>query len=365
MAQAASQPAQQSPSLVIVHTTQPGEVARRSMAPGMIVSVTLHVLVLILASMTFRGCQKGTPGAPGGEVFREVGLFAVPGTDPRPQSDGSADSESQQDSDGSDAVTQNPTATAPSDLLPEEAPSLEELLGKTTTNSSQSTSPLDIPLPSVIGPGSVGSGLPRQPSPSGSSSVAGSSGGESAAGTTIGAGQTAFMNIVDGGSRFVYLIDASSSMGLGHRLELAKTQLKASLRMLQPNQSFHVIFYNLKSDPLILRNEPEVTMHRATEQNVRNACAAIDSRTADEGTEHKPALVKALSNEPDVLYFLTDGDQPQLYASDMKEIVSYARGTTIHVIEFADEGLRRRGPNWLQELAQKTGGEYRRYVIPQ
>ena len=64
-----------------------------------------------------------------------------------------------------------------------------------------------------------------------------------------------FMNIVGNGQSFVYVIDTSVSMG-GGRLQLAMSQLKASLRMLKPRQTFQIVFYNSSTREIKLRNRP-------------------------------------------------------------------------------------------------------------
>ncbi|MCA9057943.1 MAG: hypothetical protein KDA85_05570 [Planctomycetaceae bacterium] len=339
---------------------------QKSLSSAIALSVVLHTLVLILASFTIRGCQQGIPGDPGGEVYREIGLFVVEGSDPRPEAEGQdqSNADGQQSTDVQESVS-NPEQQQPvADVIPDEAPSLQSLIGESTASTENNSSTLDLTMPSVIGSGAAISGLPPRNSSANPTAAATSAGGDSAAGAVHpGPGRTSFMNIVDGGSSFVYLIDASSSMQIGNRLELAKRQLKASLRLLQPNQQFHVIFYNEQPWPLLLRPNDDVLMTSATLTNVELACRKADSQMPFQGTHHLPALLAALQQKPNVLYFLTDGDQPQLYPQEMQLVLGNARGTTIHVIEFAEEGLRNPAANWLQQLAQKTGGQYRRYTV--
>ncbi|MFN5624642.1 MAG: hypothetical protein ACK5DM_11905, partial [Planctomyces sp.] len=63
-------------------------------------SLVLHLLLLLLASLLLKGCQQGSPGTAGGEAFREVGLFVVDGSE-----DGRGDV-GLQPVDGSDDHTQ-------------------------------------------------------------------------------------------------------------------------------------------------------------------------------------------------------------------------------------------------------------------
>jgi Ca-activated chloride channel family protein len=171
------------------------------------------------------------------------------------------------------------------------------------------------------------------------------------------------MNIVGVGRSFVYVIDTSSSMD-GPRLRQAKSQLKASLRLLQPNQQFAVIFYNEITRKLRLRRQAEQTLYFATEVNRQLAAQEIDSVLSDAGTDHRPALLEALALQPDVVYFLTDGDDPSLSKADLKDIRHAANATTIHVIRFGDGVWNRSSDNWLQQLAAQNQGEYRELSVP-
>lgn len=168
------------------------------------------------------------------------------------------------------------------------------------------------------------------------------------------------MNIVGNGRSFVYVIDTSSSMSQGRRLDLAKSQLKGSLRLLKPNQKFQVLFYNESATPIRLRRRPEEELYAATTVQVQLAEAAIDMETANLGTNHMPAIQRALMLRPDVIYFLTDGEQPGLSTDELRSIKRDNRSKAqIHVIEFAAGARESRHVSWLQQLAYQSGGEYR------
>lgn len=51
----------------------------RSLLPSSFASILLHVLAFVVATWSFRGCQHSMPGDPGGDLFRDVGLFVVDG----------------------------------------------------------------------------------------------------------------------------------------------------------------------------------------------------------------------------------------------------------------------------------------------
>ena len=173
-----------------------------------------------------------------------------------------------------------------------------------------------------------------------------------------GHGRTTFFNIDAEGNRFVYVVDQSGSMGFYGQLRVARSELQASLQSLDSTQQFHIIFYNTRYREMRLRNrEPGLTW--ATDINRTLAGQFLRGVSPDGGTDHIPALRKALSYRPEHLFFLTDADQPQLTARDLDDIQRLNRGRThIHCIEFgqsADLGL----DNFLKRLARQNDGTYR------
>lgn len=170
-------------------------------------------------------------------------------------------------------------------------------------------------------------------------------------------GRVKFMNVDGIGDTIVYVIDTSSSMS-GSRLKIAQTQLKASLQRLQPNQKFAVIFYNERRERLRLRRQDDQSMYFANDVNKELAGHEVDRVTSDRGTDHMPALLEALSLKPDVIYFLTDGDEPEVSPAQLAEIRRLAGSLTIHVVRFGDGTLSSRGPTWLERLASLSNGEY-------
>jgi Ca-activated chloride channel family protein len=339
----------------------------RSLLTGGFGSLLLHLGALVLVSISLRGCQKASSGTPGGEPFRDVGLFVVDGVEggatddgaapgkgedqqTQPSQDQIADSSNTNDSADGDAKT--------SERLPSEAPDVSELL-----NISEATSPnsgtSNSTLPPLIGPGDPLGGVRRPIQGGGGRLIQPSeSGGAAKLGGVGGVGDTTFMNISGVGTSFVYVIDTSSSM-YGDRLKIAQSQLKKSLRMLQPNQKFGVIFYNESRTNLQLPGQNDRKMFFATELNKQQAARQVDRVVSDAGTEHKIALLEALSLKPDVIYFLTDGAEPELSAADLAEIARRTGSTTIHVVQFGDGTVSSRETNWLERLARQSRGEFR------
>jgi len=352
----------------LIATTATKDPPRRSFVAGWAVSLTLHAAFFFIVGMTMKGCQQSSTGQAGGEVFRDIGLFVVQGVD-----EGAADA-GEAPGSGDSSVTQqapeqqpdeNTSETSvpdrPKNRVPTEAPDIPSLVDPNPFDSSVTASaPSESQLPQTIGPGeAIGGGRTQSTSGAGSLIKPSTQGGAARIGGTGGPGETTFMNISGVGKTFVYIIDTSSSMA-GSRLKVAQGQLKASLRLLQPNQQFAVIFYNDEfRERLKLRRQDGSAMYFATDVNKELAGHEIDRIDAKRGTAHMPALVEAISLKPDVIYFLTDGDEPELSPGQLAEIRRLAGGITIHVIKFGDGTLSSRGPSWLERLATQSNGEFR------
>lgn len=336
----------------------------RSLLPGSIGSLAVHLVILLVASVSLRGCQEAQTGEPGGEVYREIGLFVVDGSDTPSESETGTGRDAMDNPSPSPdvpAVDSTTAQTSQASVLPEQAPDLNQLLNEPNTADGSKAA---ADLPRVIGPGAPLSSPPR---PSGAASALinpSSTAGSQAVGVPkLGPGQTAFMDIADSGRSFVYVIDISASMSEGHRIQMAKSQLKASLRLLQPNQQFQVVFYSEYPMRMKLRRQPGRDMFYATAANILQAVQEVDRVQPEQGTEHLPALSDALSLAPDVIYFLTDGREPQLFAKDLNDLKRLSSSTTIHVIEFGSGALISRETSWLERLARQSNGEYRCVLV--
>lgn len=173
-----------------------------------------------------------------------------------------------------------------------------------------------------------------------------------------GAARTAVFGAVGEGYRFVYVFDRSGSMD-GHGgapLAAAKAELIGSLEHLGQTHQFQIIFYNDK--PRVFN--PSGVLGRlvfGTDQNKYLARKFVGSITADGATRHEEALATALRMAPDVVFFLTDADQPQLSTKQLAEIAQKNRGTSINAIEFG-YGAQSDPDNFLVRLARQNGGKH-------
>lgn len=158
------------------------------------------------------------------------------------------------------------------------------------------------------------------------------------------------------GSRFVYVFDRSSSME-GAPLSSAKRQLLESLASLSSIHQFHIIFFNQQIRHFDLSGGGRRVAF-ATDRNKKFAERFVGGISADGGTDRLPALRAAIQMRPDVIFFLTDADDP-MPISELQEIADLNRrvGVAISTIEFG-RGPVKQTKNFLTELARMTGGQY-------
>lgn len=159
------------------------------------------------------------------------------------------------------------------------------------------------------------------------------------------------------GFKFVYVFDRSGSMGgSGNRaLNSAKSELLRSLADLGDTHQFQIIFYN--EQPSVMQLTGVANLMFATEQNKREAAAFVASISADGATQHEPAILTALRFSPDVVFFLTDADQPELSPAQLDRIKRLNSGrAVINTIEFG-LGPKINKHNFLDVVAEQNGGQ--------
>jgi hypothetical protein len=203
-------------------------------------------------------------------------------------------------------------------------------------------------------PGSGGVGLERNVG-SATAQAASSSAPRTVRG---GAARTGVFGLEGEGYKFVYVFDRSGSMD-GHGgapLAAAKAELLSSLGDLGATHQFQIIFYN--EEPAIF--SPGGTPGRllfGTDQNKRQADRFVRGIMADGGTRHEDALLLALRMSPDVVFFLTDADEPRMSAGQLARIARANRGSTVHAIEFGF-GPQVDRDNFLVRLAEQNLGRH-------
>jgi hypothetical protein len=157
-----------------------------------------------------------------------------------------------------------------------------------------------------------------------------------------------FFGIAAQAHRVVYVVDASQSM-MGSPLNRACRQLEQSLRNLDPDQSFAIIFFGHESPAFPRSGE----LAFATEENTSEAIKWTKTVRARGGTRATDALARALRLRPQVVFFLSDGAIP-------RDLVQLARqtlqqGTVIHTVGLMAYG----GQHSLRQLAESNRGVFR------
>ncbi|MCA9229245.1 MAG: VWA domain-containing protein [Planctomycetales bacterium] len=178
-----------------------------------------------------------------------------------------------------------------------------------------------------------------------------------AAQRSVGGEATVSLFGIEGvGAKFVYVFDRSISME-GPPLRAAKAQLIESLDSLESIHQMQIIFFN--HEPIawdLTGGQQRIAF--ATDRNKRLAENFVREISASGGTYRRAALQLALRLRPDVIFFLTDADDP-MSESDVSDAIRRATsaGTGINSIEFG-VGAATSRENFLRKLARETGGRY-------
>jgi hypothetical protein len=201
--------------------------------------------------------------------------------------------------------------------------------------------------------------------PDDSTGSGGNVGGSAGAGTGPdlgsgnGRGGTSLFGIEDAGARYVYVIDRSISMQDCSALDAAKSELAVSLSRINPTEEFQVIFFNHRSQALVPRKAAEA-FFRGTEPHRRLAVAQMQLIPPEGATLPLPALSEALNLRPDVVFFLTDGEEPGLSPGEVHRLGERNAGRArIHCIRFVNSDAEPSASgNWMQQLAAQNAGQY-------
>ena len=308
--------------------------------PSWAASLAIHSLILLILISSLNRCDSGQTGGEEGDL-RSVGIYVKQ----------SPDAEQIQESE------QESQETTENQLSPQDQ--IKEVLDQP---------PVDPQLPELNSK-LLGAGPTQTPSIPSSPTTALStdqllSPSAAIAPPVMGTGNVNFFDAVDSGKRFVFVLDCSGSMAApqGAPIRKARSELVASLAGLNHHQQFQIIFYNTNTRAMKQRGKATGLLY-ATDINRTLARQFIQSVEPDGGTDHLPALKRALSFQPDVIFFLTDAKHPQLSSADLNEIrVSNGGKAKIHCIEFG-EGFPVKEGNSLDKLARQNRGSYRYYNV--
>ncbi len=303
----------------------------RTTLPSWLISTVLHVVLIVILGLTLR---LTPPSGAASERTAQVGIVLK-------HTDGEVEYfESEDDAGNSDSHTAT-AATADRDSM------IDEFADRPPIDPADA-----VPSPrAVLGPGALADG--------GIGNAAAANHGTRSGSMAVGGkARTSVFGVEGEGHKFVYVFDRSGSMGGSGRnaLRAAKSQLIASLESLGSTHQFQIIFYNERP----WRFNPSGNQNKlcfATQQNKTLAAKFIGSITADGGTRHEEALLMALKMQPDVIFFLTDANEPKLWPGQLAKIRRRAAGITINAIEFGF-GPQSDANNFLVQLARENGGRH-------
>lgn len=108
---------------------------------------------------------------------------------------------------------------------------------------------------------------------------------------------------------FAYVVDASGSMS-GPRMRLVLDELKHSIMSLTEDQTFFVVFFNQQTFPMMWPKIEKklIQAHSVNKARVIKWAFKVEP---NEATMPEQGLRMALNLEPDIVFFLTDGDIPE------------------------------------------------------
>ena len=109
------------------------------------------------------------------------------------------------------------------------------------------------------------------------------------------------------GSKFVFVIDGSSSMMHG-RWNRATRELMSTINQLDSNQQFLVLFYNTSTTVMFGMQPGQAALVPATPENIHKTKIWLGNQRPRGGTLPARTMKLALSLKPDAIYFLSDGE---------------------------------------------------------
>ncbi len=167
-----------------------------------------------------------------------------------------------------------------------------------------------------------------------------------------GSGSASFFGVEARGSRFAYIVDVSGSM-TGAKIETLKRELIGSIESLNEHASFCVVLYS--HEPRIIggRRQWERAIRRAKDFAQRD----IGVISAGGATNPLPAfeIVFDLRPRPDAIYFMTDGQFPEVVAHEVARMNdAWIEPTPVHTISF----VSREAEEQLRRIAESSQGTY-------
>ena len=167
--------------------------------------------------------------------------------------------------------------------------------------------------------------------------------------------QVSLFGVKAEGSKFVYVLDHSGSTD-GKLLSTAKAEILASIEKIDDVHQFQLVVYNERPKAF----NPSGSggqLAFGTDSNREEVKKFLSTISGDGGTDHAAALSMAIRMHPDVIFMLSDGDDPMLTAHDLERIDRIGPGIIINTIQFGEGHKLEHG--FMEKLAKQSGGEYK------
>jgi hypothetical protein len=167
--------------------------------------------------------------------------------------------------------------------------------------------------------------------------------------------QVSLFGLKGEGSKIVYVLDRSGSTD-GKIISAAKTEILASIEHIDDVHQFQLVVYNerpQKFNPAGSNGQLAFGTD-ANREEVKKFLAGI---SGDGGTDHAAALSMAIRMHPDVIFLLSDGDDPKLTDRDLQRIDRIGAGIIINTVQFGEDHKLEHG--FMEKLAKQSGGEYK------
>jgi hypothetical protein len=151
-----------------------------------------------------------------------------------------------------------------------------------------------------------------------------------------------------GARRIVYVVDKSGSMT--DTFAFVREELHRSITALRRSQKFHVIFFSSGSP---VENPPHRPVS-AIEAQKREFFSFLAGVTPGGSTHPEQSMRRAFESEPDIIFFLTDGEfDPGL----VQKLDGWNRGRRVRIFTIAY--FNPHGAELLKTIAREHRGEFR------
>jgi hypothetical protein len=152
-----------------------------------------------------------------------------------------------------------------------------------------------------------------------------------------------------GARRVLFVVDRSGSMT--DTFEFVRAELKRSISAFRRTQKFHVIFFSTGRP---LENTPGRLVSAIPSQK-QELFKFIDEQVYPGGsTDPGPAMLRAFEHNPDIIYFLTDGEFDRSLLRKLDNVNKDRRVRIFTIAYFNPQGAE-----LLREIAREHRGEFK------